>query len=114
MSHILLVQFLVNGEREVLTSYRIPGKQRSDPDSQPAFILLYGTGKYTWQDQDGCLSLSVCAANREGDVTEERLFAHYKKAEAESEGLSQKTGRRWLLSSQGVIEVKGKGISYKI
>ena len=50
-------------------------------------------------------------SNREEEVTERRLFAHYKKAEAESEGLFQKTGRIWLLSSQGIIEVKGKGIS---
>lgn len=46
--------------------------------------------------------------NREEEVTERRLSARYKKAEL------QKTGRRWLLSSQGIIEVKGKGIAYMI
>lgn len=48
--------------------------------------------------------------NREEEVTERGLFPHYKRAEAKSEGLLQKTGRRRPLSSQGILEVKGKGI----
>lgn len=44
------------------------------------------------------------------EVRERMHVAHYKKAGAESEGLLQKlAGGRWLLSTQGVTEVRGKG-----
>lgn len=114
MSHIQSVWSSDNGEHESLSranSYRILGKQQSVPDPRPAFIILYGTGKYTWQDQVDVFPSQSSRGNREEEVTERRLFAHCKKVEAESEGLLQKTGRRWLLSSEGIGELKGKEIS---